>query len=374
MSNNNITTELDELREKCKVKKNTGSINTAVDLLKELISDADNIPLVAEYLLITNAILSERFLQSCKLNSEQAEKLITEIIKNERFGKNESSISYTRGFAIVAQLLKNKDHSQISSTLALNAIHLGDKKTGFAKDLIYKFNLYIVEQNLLDDFMKLKVYLKEYELRTFDRFIAEILYNLKNKTMQESNALQATESSEKFTNTVNAVASKHKQVDNLDASVPIVFFDALEKKIASTINYAFDNQNSKLNAKISDLKSRLSAKEQEILTLKKETEQYRSVVEKLEFGTADLKKRISQLEEEVEKQKKRADAAYQMDTMGKEQAIITLKSKIANALKLEYEEFEVNRNAELDEDNFEANKASLQRIFKILKRFGINIE
>ena len=84
--------------------------------------------------------------------------------------------------------------------------------------------------------------------------------------------------------------------------------------------------------------------------------------------------RIIELEKENAELKERLQISIQMSETSKKQEVLTLKNDISDALKLDYADFIRSKERPCDEDLFIAYRFILTRIFKLLKRYGINCQ
>lgn len=85
----------------------------------------------------------------------------------------------------------------------------------------------------------------------------------------------------------------------------------------------------------------------------------------------DLKKELAKKDEEIADLKRRLGEAIHMNNINKNQELIALKQDIGAALKLRHDKFIENQAAVCNEDNYEALKASIHQIFRVLKRYRI---
>jgi len=70
----------------------------------------------------------------------------------------------------------------------------------------------------------------------------------------------------------------------------------------------------------------------------------------------------------------RLRTSLSMDEISKNQELTTFKNDISKALRFDYSDFIGTKNGECNQDLFEAYQASLSRVFKVLRRFGISCE
>ena len=107
--------------------------------------------------------------------------------------------------------------------------------------------------------------------------------------------------------------------------------------------------------------------ETEIATYKEELARKNINIGELENLLKVSNSKIVELENKLKE-------AYSINEMRENQEIEAFKINVANALMMEYKECTSEDAAVFNEDNFEANYASLQRIFRILKRYEFKFE
>lgn len=88
---------------------------------------------------------------------------------------------------------------------------------------------------------------------------------------------------------------------------------------------------------------------------------------------SELRRRLTEAQSEIDSLNERLEQSFRMDALRENTALETLKKNVSKALKEEYDEYQRSDHT-FNEDNFAANRASLIRIFKILKRFGFSFE
>lgn len=88
---------------------------------------------------------------------------------------------------------------------------------------------------------------------------------------------------------------------------------------------------------------------------------------------SELRNRLMEAQSEIDSLNERLEQSFKMDSLRESTALETLKKSVSEALKEEYDEYQHSDHS-FNEDNFAANRASLLRIFKILKRFGFSFE
>lgn len=88
---------------------------------------------------------------------------------------------------------------------------------------------------------------------------------------------------------------------------------------------------------------------------------------------SELRQRLIDAQAEIDNLNERLEQSFKMDALMENTALETLKKSVSEALKEEYDEYKRSDHS-FNEDNFAANRASLLRIFKILKRYGFSFE
>lgn len=88
---------------------------------------------------------------------------------------------------------------------------------------------------------------------------------------------------------------------------------------------------------------------------------------------SELRNRLIDAQSEIDNLNARLEQSFKMDALRESTALETLKNSVSQALKEEYDEYNRSDHT-FNEDNFAANRASLLRIFKILRRYGFSFE
>ena len=84
-----------------------------------------------------------------------------------------------------------------------------------------------------------------------------------------------------------------------------------------------------------------------------------------------LRNELSAKQEEISDLTERLKTALKMNSIKKNQELMTLKSDISQALVLEYVDFLASKEEACSEGLFGHYRSTLSRVFKLLKRFGI---
>lgn len=88
---------------------------------------------------------------------------------------------------------------------------------------------------------------------------------------------------------------------------------------------------------------------------------------------SEIRRRLLEAQVEIDSLNRRLEQSFKMDAIRENTELETLKKSVSEALKDEYDEYNRSDHS-FNEDNFAANRASLLRIFKILKRYGFTFD
>ena len=126
------------------------------------------------------------------------------------------------------------------------------------------------------------------------------------------------------------------------------------------------------NLTIKSLEQQITLKEREINEVKLQIRNEKDKSTYLTTKIEELKAELNSSNLEIDNLKGRLKIAFNIDDVKKNQEIITLKTDISTALKLQYEDFNEHKEEECNEDNYEALKVTLNQVFRTLKRYGID--
>ena len=343
-----ITAELDELvRKAINQKKKRCTAKAATNLLIQSYKNERNVKNVANRLFNEfHYEISGAFFLDCSLTDEEAESFVTELICIPLGKEFKKTDRYNYAFYICSAFSRKRKHWRQACRVLFKTLKVGEDNVFFDESMVELYKKLDDNKSIKIDLKKLIESAKKEEIGLLNRF-GEVIGSSSNSSPKENPILSPNTQPVMPTTGSSVKLKKDEYTD----------FGAI---ITKSIEVAFATENRRLNDTISTLKSTLAVKEQELA----------SVTEKSQHQ----ENRILALETEVLNHKERADTAFKMDTVGKEQAITTLKSDISGALKLEYDDFKESIDSECNTDNYEASRASLQRIFKILRRYNINME
>lgn len=96
-------------------------------------------------------------------------------------------------------------------------------------------------------------------------------------------------------------------------------------------------------------------------------------IAEMEKEIARLREQVTKLEEEKADLDSRLKAVFQLDEIDRTQKLQTLKRNLAESLCTHFNGCFDPEAYEFSKDNFEANRATLKNIYKVLKRYGIEL-
>ena len=150
---------------------------------------------------------------------------------------------------------------------------------------------------------------------------------------------------------------------------PTKRLEKTQQEILATLRKLTENR-----ASIDSLTDLLNRKDAELASARAEISNKEKQITSLGFDLRAKDKRIEEEAEKIADLTDRLRTSLQMDDISKSQELMTLKNDISEALKLDYADFIKSKENEYSQDLFEAYRSTLTRIFKLLKRFGINCQ
>ncbi len=87
----------------------------------------------------------------------------------------------------------------------------------------------------------------------------------------------------------------------------------------------------------------------------------------------ELENQLQKKDERINDLEERLKLSFKADKINKNQELITLKTDIAQALRLQYDDFEEFNEEPCNKDNYEVLKVTLKQIFRTLKRYGVKL-
>lgn len=389
------TDRLDEIINNGKASKiSDKQAREITEHLLEMIKESENEEKVANYLMKFKASACLFFFEKAveSLEPEKIQSIHSAICKTEFYKKNSNNAAIARGFVMSAVLIKHK-HGAASIVLGRTLID-AERDGKFSEYVINLFKTTVVDYcgglepiNALDktDWDNLG---KQSRFRRFMQNVTDNCVTVVSTDKHESNsnALSPVSKDLKQTTKEDAITSvissgeKPLEHNTIKTVSPINNAQTLAKELTGTLASAVCEAKEILNilresngtiaalrhqiterdVEISKLKAIITEREQAIAKLQTEIEQLSRIIKDKDCNIVDLTERLK--------------TAMQMDNISQSQELVTLKTNLQNSLKVEYDDYLVSRDSECNSDSYAALLGSLARIFKNLKRFGINIE
>lgn len=156
--------------------------------------------------------------------------------------------------------------------------------------------------------------------------------------------------------------SSEKKTNCLEVS-PAVF-----EELQKLFNNAFVKNNA-----FNRLESDILSKDKEIIELKREIVCKKKELASLTSEMSTLEKQLDQKKAEITNLSERLNTSFAFDDLSSKQEILTLKKDIASSLRLQYLDFSSMSDAPFSQDNYELYKTTLNQVFKVLKRYEIEL-
>ena len=357
----------------------------AVDALLRLCSGNNNPAIGVGYLLKLQYKLYQSLLEGfCdSAADEDVLRIATELVNNEEFNKksNVNNIMYTKGLTAVTAFETKGKHQAAFLVLSRILSHFGDSNE-FSAGFINSFKKRIIEQNKL---YLIKELYKQVEIGNVaceeveQKRLAGLLNVVeKSDTVIEKAKIPAAQQNDNPPPDVILKSVQHPKINLTENQEFIEFSNGMESlsKIAKTQQDILDAilrlredqlNNETRDAALAQRDAELSAVRFEIAEKERHTAHLMSEIKTKDKQLAEMKRQSEDLTE-------RLQASFHMDEITRNQDLNKLKNDISEALKIDYTDFITSKEKSYSEDLFGAYRSTLNRIFKILIKFGITCE
>ena len=366
-----------------KTAKNTSNENRkkAVEALQTLFAENGNHKQVAEYLIKLHYSVCQAFFEEfCSSASVENTVAVAEaLVNDEQFKKgNPNNIMYPKGLSAVLALA-SKGKYQASFFVLGRILSQSEKPDGFSDGCVNHFKKLIVDKNgmpyilsLFEQATKGEIMCKEFEQKRLDRFLKSLDDKVVVTSHQE--VAVATPNPEATQPAISTDASTssappEKQKNHSDGAEAIARIDKTQQEILAVVRRLADSRLS-----IESLSSAIARRDEEISAVKSDLAEKERCAASLAIEIGMKEKQLTEMNRQIADLTERLRTSLQMDEISKSQELITLKNDISEALKLDYADFAKSKENPYSEDLFEAYRSTLTRIFKLLKRFGINCQ
>ena len=311
----------------------------------------------------------QMFFEKNNFSDEEAADFLSALEASEVL-RNKKLNPFSRLWVICSVFMKTGITDSVVSKLAFIIVDYGHSRkspeTKYPASLIDEFKNRIINQNLFSNLQKLPDYSeREYCKKTLSEFITYIALISKTNSDEEANADQQSDIKQQQSKKKNAIPQAKESEKEIQQKFDINQFG---QKLTEQLDRLIV-----VNDAMALVKLSLSEKEREIEQLRSELKSARDKIFSLEMEKTDLEKRFSASESKIAELDDRLRQVYETDNAIGEQELLTLKKNVSDALKMEYSDFKESDDT-VTEDNFMANYASLDRIFRILIRFGFDLE
>lgn len=100
---------------------------------------------------------------------------------------------------------------------------------------------------------------------------------------------------------------------------------------------------------------------------------YNCKIAELEAQIAAKDAVIKELDDRIKDLDTSLREVFRWDDSSRNQELITLKKDITSSLKLQYDDYQALLAMQMSEDTYKFSKATLTNIFRVLKRYGIEM-
>ena len=316
-------------------------------------------------------------------NIQEKENYIKAFVENSKFKENIANSSILKGFSILQEMLKLNENDKNIYYLFNNISSVAEKKGQYNSSVKGAFYEFLSEVG--DEFLNLNFdIMSEQERKRMLRYIDATIENSSNISCEQSMLRLGEKYSYKFTNKIDNESIKEEnrkdEEDNTEykndlqksyASNELINLVSLLENANEEANKLFKNIFER-NLTIKSLEQQITLKEREINEVKLQIRNEKDKSTYLTTKIEELKAELNSSNLEIDNLKGRLKIAFNIDDVKKNQEIITLKTDISTALKLQYEDFNEHKEEECNEDNYEALKVTLNQVFRTLKRYGID--
>lgn len=316
-------------------------------------------------------------------NIQEKENFIKAFVENSKFKENIANSSILKGFSILQEMLKLNENDKNIYYLFNNISSVAEKKGQYNSSVKGAFYEFLSEVG--DEFLNLNFdIMSEEERKRMLRYIDATIENSSNISCEQSMLRLGERYSYKFTNKIDNESIKEEnrkdEEDNTEykndlqksyASNELINLVSLLENANEEANKLFKNIFER-NLTIKSLEQQITLKEREINEVKLQIRNEKDKSTYLTTKIEELKAELNSSNLEIDNLRERLKIAFNIDDVKKNQEIITLKTDISTALKLQYEDFNEHKEEECNEDNYEALKVTLNQVFRTLKRYGID--
>ena len=360
-----------------------------VAALLELSSQKDNYKQIVNFLFKFHYSVSQDFFEkfSTVASEECIVILVERLISSEQFKQGKG---YYVGFSTMFALAIQGKYQAAFFTLN-GALKQSDKSGKFTGGSLSIFETLIVNkgkmqyiENIYEQILKGNIACNELEKKRLDRFLKNLKdrENFNNEKGKKEVSTKAETTAQLKTHQVNLPEKKAILTDDLsmsqeqkkdsiskDTENVISQIDKARKEILAAIQNISKNQ-----LDMEALAKSITCRDEEINTARVNLSEKEKRISSLVNDINEREEILAEQKQQIEDLTERLRMSMQMDDISKKQDLLTLKNDISEALKLDYVDFIKSKEKPYDPDLFDAYRLTLSRIFKLLKRFGIECQ
>ena len=332
-------------------------------LLTERFQEDHNYGDLINWLFKSHYSVAQVFFEKNTFNDDEAAVFAKALEKSETLRKKGQNHYFCRLWIICSIFMKQKLADETVAEIAYITVDYGQGKKQsekkYAVTLVDEFKRRIVDKGLLSEFIKLPdAATNDYHKKTLSKFISYMSRTDTSNTAELPRDMPTTKEHE---SNASAQEADNKTQQSFDLNQ---FGQQLTEQLDRLIS---------VNDTIASVKLAVADRDREIVQLKQDLKIAQDKIFSAEMEKAQLERRLADSEEKVSELDSRLKQVYETDNAIRDQELQTLKKNVADALKMEYADFKDSDDT-VNEDNFMANYASLDRIFRILIRFGFELE
>jgi len=381
-----IVARLDELAKRASKISDTGT-KEATKLLLDFFSSNGDVASTADYIMkLKDTVCLDFFEYALSDTSTERIKTLHESVRaTSSYKQKGSQAGARRGFTIAAVLIKHRHEYALEALVKTLADVERDGK--FSDTIVNYYKKIVINYCGADSVKALanQDWDKVSDRNRFDRIMRAVdssIVRIISAPKSDGNTNMKSPSGSPMTTLPSPiiqtstnepyVAQDSRKIDSGTIALASELLTTLVKSSheAQSLHHTLVESNGTitlLREQVSNRDSQIYQKTAELRERDRQISDLHSDCEEAKRVYEDQKARIAELTEQLR-------TTIHMGEISQNQELFTLKTDIANSLKLEYFDYLKDKDAECDPDKFEAFRNSLHRVFRKLKRFGIVID
>lgn len=356
---NDYSERLNELAKKFD-KPTKARIEEFASVLSEMYNSEGSYDDLTDWLLRIHYKVGKRFFENNRITDTDALGILHSVENHPLLMKSGQNYLFDRLFTICQAYIIAAVDCGITAKLAYMIAYYGKQKEKFSTSIVNSFKHIFADNAQCSIFVSLPQYVDNaHDKRVINDFInyCEIKLNKEeeapaDKVVQQPSFIVASDKN----NTEHSTDNSKMELKELT--------EKLKEQLDRLI---------KANDIVEMIKAQLYAKDKEYESLSQELKTTKGKCFSLEMELAEKKKEVEEYSSKINDLETRLKSVFEMDDSIRNQEIQTLRKDVADALRMEYLDYKESDQS-FNEDNFVANSASLERVFKILIRFGFELD